>query len=106
MGKPYSKDLRLRVLNALNGGMNKMTAHKTFCVSRSTIDQWIALRARTGGVEANKCFLRQRFSDSQHRRYQHRLWEMHDNTQRPHQGLQNQTPLQAFKKNYPLHAAV
>jgi len=56
MGKPYSNDLRLRVLKALDGGMNKMTAHKTFCVSRSTIDHWIALRARTGSVGANTTY--------------------------------------------------
>jgi len=58
MGKPYSNDLRLRVLKALDGGMNKMTAHKTFCVSRSTIDHWIALRTRTGSVGANTTYRR------------------------------------------------
>jgi len=58
MGKPYSNDLRLRVLNALDGGMNKMTAHKTFCVSRSTIDDWLALRERTGSVQANTTYRR------------------------------------------------
>jgi len=58
MGKPYSNDLRLRVLKALDGGMNKMTAHKTFAVSRSTIEHWIALRARTGSMEANTSYRR------------------------------------------------
>jgi len=28
--------------------MSKMTAHRTFGVSRSTIDDWLALRAQTG----------------------------------------------------------
>lgn len=36
----YSMDLRERVLSVLDSGMNKMTAHKTFQVSRSTIDHW------------------------------------------------------------------
>ena len=58
MGSPYSQDLRLRVLSALDGGMNKMTAHRTFRVSRSTIDDWIELRARTGSVAANTTYRR------------------------------------------------
>lgn len=58
MGKPYSSDLRRRVLNAIDGGMSKMAAHQTFCVSRSTIDDWIELRARTGSVAANTAYRR------------------------------------------------
>jgi transposase len=50
MGAPYSQDLRLRVLAALDGGMSKMKAHQTFLVARSTIDDWLQLRAHTGGV--------------------------------------------------------
>ena len=50
MGKSYSVDLRLLVLAAIDGGMNKMQAHKTYKVSRSTIDDWLALRAHTGTV--------------------------------------------------------
>jgi transposase len=52
MGVPYSQDLRLRVLEALDGGLSKMTAHKTFRVARSTIDDWVKLRATTGHVAA------------------------------------------------------
>ncbi len=57
MGSPYSQDLRLRVLASVDAGMSKMTAHRTFRVSRSTIDHWIVLRgivlrAQTGSVEA------------------------------------------------------
>ena len=51
MGKSYSVDLRLRVLAALDGGMSKMQAHKTFNISRSTIDDWLALREATGDVK-------------------------------------------------------
>ena len=52
MGAPYSQDLRLRVLGALDGGMSKMAAHKTFRVARSTIDDWVKLRATSGHVKA------------------------------------------------------
>ena len=50
MGRSYSVDLRLRVLGAVDRGMNKMTAHKLFGVSRSTIDDWLQLRSQTGAV--------------------------------------------------------
>ena len=50
MGKSYSLDLRLRVLSALDGGMSKMQAHKTYTISRSTIDDWLTLREQTGSV--------------------------------------------------------
>jgi transposase len=51
MGKSYSVDLRLRVLAAIDGGLSKMQAHKTFNISRSTIDDWLALREQTGAVQ-------------------------------------------------------
>ncbi|MGI8757358.1 MAG: IS630 transposase-related protein [Acidimicrobiales bacterium] len=50
MAYGYSIDLRERVLQALDGGMSKMTAHRTFGVSRSTLDHWLALRAQTGSL--------------------------------------------------------
>src|SRR5688500_8313576 len=50
MGKAYSQDLRLKVLGALDSGMSKMQAHKTFHVSRSTIDDWLRLRTEQGHV--------------------------------------------------------
>jgi transposase len=55
---PYSEDLRLRVLGAIDAGMSKMTAHKTFRVSRSTIDDWLKLRQHTGSVKANTSYRR------------------------------------------------
>jgi transposase len=55
---PYSEDLRLRVLQAIDDGMSKMTAHKTFRVSRSTIDDWFKLREQTGSVKANTTYRR------------------------------------------------
>jgi len=51
MGKSYSVDLRLRVVGAIDGGLSKMQAHQTFNISRSTIDDWLALREQTGGVQ-------------------------------------------------------
>ena len=48
MGKRYSTDLRERVLGAIEEGMGKAEAHRTFHISRSTIDHWFALRERTG----------------------------------------------------------
>ena len=50
MGQAYSQDLRVRVLEALDGGMSKMQAHRTFRVSRSTIDDWLTLREQTGAL--------------------------------------------------------
>ena len=55
---PYSEDLRLRVLEAIDGGMSKMSAHKTFRVSRSSIDDWFKLREQTGHVKANTTYRR------------------------------------------------
>jgi transposase len=50
MGKSYSEDLRLKVMTALEGGMSKMVAHKTFGISRSTIDDWLRQREEVGHV--------------------------------------------------------
>lgn len=50
MGKSYSIDLRERVLQAIEEGMSKAQAHRTFHISRSTINHWFALRERTGGL--------------------------------------------------------
>jgi len=50
MAKGYSVDLRGRVLQALDEGMSKMTAHRTFHISRSTLDHWLALREQTGSL--------------------------------------------------------
>ena len=44
------------------------------------------------------------FQDAEERRYQLRLYEMHYAAVRPHQGLGGLTPLQAFQRDYPLHA--
>jgi transposase len=58
MGMPYSQDLRLRVLSAIDHGMSKMQAAKTYGIARSTIDDWLHLREETGTVEANTTYRR------------------------------------------------
>lgn len=52
MGAPYSQDLRMRVLAAIDEGMSKTKVHQQFKVSRSTVDDWLRLRTETGKVEA------------------------------------------------------
>jgi len=50
----YSEDLRLKALAALDGGMKKMAVHGAFGVSRSTLDDWIALRQAQGHVRPSR----------------------------------------------------
>jgi transposase len=49
--KPYSKDLRLRVLAAVDAGRPREKVAKTFSVSMPTIKRWLKRRRETGGVE-------------------------------------------------------
>lgn len=56
---------------------------------------------RTDNEELFRLF---RFTSSEERRYQLRLWEMYYNHSRPHQGLAGQTPLQIVQREYPLFA--
>lgn len=57
---PLSLDLRLRVLEGIDGGMSKMQAHKVFRVSRSTLDRWLQVREQTGRVCARTDYRRGR----------------------------------------------
>ena len=47
----YSKEFREAALSALDGGMSKWEVHKTFKVSRTSLDDWIKLREETGDVK-------------------------------------------------------
>jgi transposase len=47
----YSKDLRLRVLAAVDRGIRTEEVIELFGVSRSTIKRWLKRRRQTGGVE-------------------------------------------------------
>ncbi len=49
--KPYSKDLRLRVLVAVDRGTPRDEVARTFSVSVPTIKRWLKRRRKTGGVE-------------------------------------------------------
>ena len=50
--KPYSKDLRLRVLAALDRGMLRKEVARVFGVSEPTIRRYLRLRRETGDVES------------------------------------------------------
>jgi transposase len=49
--KPYSKDLRLRVLAAVDAGKPREEVAETFSVSVPTIKRWLRRRRETGDVE-------------------------------------------------------
>ena len=50
--RPYSRDLRLRVLAAIDRGMPREEVVRVFGVSAPTIRRYLRLRRETGGVEA------------------------------------------------------
>jgi transposase len=49
--KPYSKDLRLRVLAAVDAGKPREEVAETFSVSMPTIKRWLRRRRESGDVE-------------------------------------------------------
>jgi len=49
--KPYSKDLRVRVLAAVDAGKPREEVAKTFSVSMPTIKRWLKRRRDTGDVK-------------------------------------------------------
>lgn len=52
MARAYSYDLRLRVMNSLNGGNTIKEASEIYKVSRKTIIEWKKLKKRTGDIKA------------------------------------------------------
>ena len=50
MGKPYSVDLRERVVTAIFEGMSTGEAAKRFCVSKAAAGAWARLKRETGSV--------------------------------------------------------
>jgi len=50
MPRSYSTDLRECVLRSIDEGQSKSAAHRTFHISRTTIDHWLALREQSGSV--------------------------------------------------------
>lgn len=51
MGKPYSLDLRKRIVAAIEGGMSRNQAAKRFGVAISTAIGWMRRVDKTGSVE-------------------------------------------------------
>jgi transposase len=49
--KPYWKDLRLRVLAAVDAGTPREEVARTFSVSMPTIKRWLKRRRETGDVQ-------------------------------------------------------
>lgn len=49
--RPYSKDLRLRVLAAVDAGKPREEVAETFAVSEPTIKRWLKRRRETGDVQ-------------------------------------------------------
>jgi transposase len=50
----YSKDLRLRVLAAIDRGIPRREVQQLFGVSRSTIKRWLKRRRQTGDLDIHK----------------------------------------------------
>jgi len=48
--KAYSEDLRLRIVAAVDGGMTRSEAARTFGVGRATVKRYLALRRQTGAL--------------------------------------------------------
>jgi transposase len=50
----YSKDLRLKVLSAIDRGISRKEVSDLFGVSRSTIKRWLKRRLQAGDVNIHK----------------------------------------------------
>src|SRR5215203_6590712 len=50
--KAYSKDLRLKVLDAVDRGMNRREVVEVFGVSWPSIKRWLKMRREGGDIEA------------------------------------------------------
>ena len=50
--KAYSKDLRLKVLDAVDRGMNRREVVEVFGVSLPSIKRWLKMRRESGDIEA------------------------------------------------------
>lgn len=54
MAKPYSYDLRTKVINAIDRGMSKTQASRVFRISRNTINLWLNRIKETGDYQPKK----------------------------------------------------
>jgi transposase InsO family protein len=57
---------------------------------------------RSNRTDNENLFNQIRFKDSEERKYYLKLWEMEYNNHRPHQGINNLTPMQKAKKQHPV----
>jgi transposase len=51
--KPYSKDLRMKVLAAIDRGMDRKEVAQVFGISLPSIKRWLKRRRERGSVEAD-----------------------------------------------------
>lgn len=58
MPRPYSYDLRIRVVAAVEKGLGVKEASQTFGVHRDTITAWVARKEATGDVQAKTGYQR------------------------------------------------
>jgi transposase len=58
MPRPYSYDLRIRVVMAVEKGLDVKAASQTFGVHRDTITAWVARKEATGDVQAKTGYQR------------------------------------------------
>ena len=54
MPAPYSYDLRVKAVNAVDRGERKINVCRTLNISRNTLDTWLKIREKTGTVAAPK----------------------------------------------------
>ena len=54
MGKPYSMDLRERVVVAIDGGLSTGEAAKRFVIGKATAGAWVRLKRASGSVAPPK----------------------------------------------------
>ena len=57
---------------------------------------------RSNRTDNENLFNQIRFKSSEERKYQLKLWEMQYNNHRPHQGINNLTPMQKAKIQHPV----
>ncbi len=58
MPRPYSYDLRVRVVAAVENGMGVKEASRTFGLHRDTLTTWLARKEATGDVQAKTGYQR------------------------------------------------
>lgn len=54
MGRAYGIDLRVRVVDAIEGGLSHRQAAERFCIAVSTAGNWSRLWRRTGSARPRK----------------------------------------------------